>query len=251
MAIYNPQIHRFISLTEASRGLADFIVESCLAEVALKGYFTFVVSGGSTPKLLYEVLGKSPYGEQIPWENTYLFWGDERCVSPEHENSNYRMVKNLLLSEVDIPLENIFRMPGEYDDPQQAARLYEQTIADFFAAKGVDINPGQGFPAFDFLLQGMGADGHTASLFSNDPALNERTQWVTSVAQSPTKPHVPRITLTLPVINHGKQVVFLISGEQKQKLLQEFQVNREQAGKNYPAAMVQPIGELQFYLTTK
>lgn len=251
MAIYNPQIHRFTSLKMASRGLAECIVETCLAEVSLKGYFTLVVSGGSTPKLLYEMLGKYPYGEQIPWENTYIFWGDERCVPPEHEHSNYRMVTNLWHPEVDIPLDNIFRMPGEYDDAQLAARIYEQTIAEFFAAKGITIIPGQGFPEFDFLLQGMGTDGHTASLFPEDPALNERTQWVTSVAQSPTKPHVPRVTLTLPVINHGKKVVFLISGNEKLKLFQEFQVDREQALAKHPVAMVQPIGELHFYLTTE
>lgn len=251
MAVYNPQIHRFASLIDAGRALADFIVKSCIAEIALKGYFTFVLSGGSTPKLLYEMLGKSPYVEQIPWKGTFFFFGDERCVPPEHEHSNYRMVENLLLSEVDIPRENIFRMHGEHDDPQKAANLYEQTIADFFAANGVNISTGQGFPEFDFLLQGMGEDGHTASLFPNDPALNETTAWVTSVAQSPTKPHVPRITLTMPVINHGKRVVFLISGEQKQKLLQEFQTNYDQANKKYPAATVQSIGELCWYLTTE
>lgn len=249
MAVYNPQIHRFESLAEASRALADFIVDSCLAEIDLKGYFTFVLSGGSTPKLLYEMLGKSPYFEQILWHKLYLFWGDERCVSPEDEHSNYRMVDSLLLSGVDIPLENIFRMPGEHDDPQSGAELYEQAIAAFFASKGINITPGQGFPEFDFLLQGLGADGHTASLFPSDPSLDETTRWVTSVARSPTKPNMPRITLTLPTINHGKRIVFLIAGEQKQKLLQEFQANFDQANKKYPAAMVQPNGELRWYVT--
>jgi 6-phosphogluconolactonase len=251
MAAYNPQIHRFVSLTEASRVLADFLVASCVVEISLKGYFTFVVSGGSTPKLFYEMLGKSPYLELLPWKKIYVFWGDERCVPSEHEHSNYRMIEHLLLSAVDIPSENIFPMSDAHDDSQLAASFYEQTIAVFFAAKGVSIVPGKCFPEFDFLLQGMGIDGHTASLFPKDPALLEENKWVTSVAQSPTKPQVPRITLTLPVINHGKRVVFLIAGELKQKLLQEFQSNYNKASKQYPAAMVNPVGELHWYLTTE
>lgn len=249
MAAYHPQVFRFTSLQEASKKLADFIVASCLTEIDSKGYFTFVLSGGSTPKLLYEMLGSSPYKEKLPWPYIYLFWGDERCVPKDHEHSNYRMVETLLLSKIDMPPENIFRMEGEHAEPTIAAAEYEQKIADFFAAKGKggDIIPAVACPEFDFVLLGMGKDGHTASLFPNDPVLIEENKWVASVAQSPTEPYLPRITLTLPVINHGKIVTFIAVGDEKQKLLHEFQTNYDLANKKYPAAKINPTGKLIWF----
>ena len=248
MVAYHPVIHRFPSLTEASKALADYLVTSCLEEIDEKGYFTLVLSGGSTPKLLYEMLGTSPYAERIPWHNVYLFWGDERCVPRNHEYSNFQMVNPLLLSRIDIPAENLMHIDVGHENQQRAAQQYERMIADFFTAKGAALTPGKDFPKFDFLLQGMGSDGHTASLFPDDAALLENRKWVAWVAESPTQPKLPRLTMTLPVFNHGKRVVFLVSGKDKSALLDKFLRHPDTASRKYPAAMINPTGRLLWYI---
>ena len=133
--------------------------------IARSGRFTVALSGGSTPKVLYSLLASPEYRERIDWLHVHLFWGDERCVPPDHPESNYRMVQEALLSKIQIPPENIHRMAGE-KDPQTAAVEYEQELRDFFQTKDAA-------PRFDLILLGLGEDGHTASLFPGTPAPDE------------------------------------------------------------------------------
>jgi len=199
---------------------------------------TFVLAGGSTPKSLYETLASEKYRETIEWSKVHLFWGDERCVSPDHPDSNYRMAKEALIDHIDIPQENVNRIPAE-KEPSEAAREYEETIKRSFG--GVSH-----LPVFDIILLGIGEDGHTASLFPGTVAIDEKERWVTEV-------YVPqldayRITLTLPVINNGRYVIFLVAGEAKADT-----VNKILKGKNslLPACLIKPIAGNLIYMLDK
>jgi 6-phosphogluconolactonase len=174
--------------------------------------FTVALAGGSTPKSLYRLLTTSPFRETIPWQNTHLFFGDERCVPPDAPESNYGMVKAALLAPLGLPEQNIHRMPGERPDPDEAAREYEAQLHSFFGlAEGA-------LPRFDLILLGLGPDGHCASLFPHKPALQERKRLV--VASEPgLEPFVTRLTLTLPVLNHAAQLLFLVAGANKAETL--------------------------------
>jgi 6-phosphogluconolactonase len=180
--------------------------------VSARGRFTAALSGGKTPVALYRLLAKAPYVSQIPWTRVHLFWGDERCVPPDHADSNYRTVRERLLDHVPIPPVNVHRMPGEMDPVEGAAR-YEEQLREFFAPHG------DGFPVFDFILLGLGEDGHTASLFPGTRAIRESARWVLGHYVDAQKGW--RITLTPPVINAARTVVFIVSGAGKAAVLQE------------------------------
>ncbi len=179
------------------------------------GRFTLALSGGSTPKKLYEKFAEAEGTGKLPWDSTHLFWGDERCVPPDHPYSNYRMAREPLIDRVAVPPGNIHRIRGEME-PQEAAATYERDLKAFFfpgseAASGV--------PVFDAILLGMGGDGHTASLFPGSPALHEREHWV--VACHVDKIKSWRVTLTPRVINAARNVIFLVSGRDKARCLKE------------------------------
>ena len=171
---------------------------------------TVALAGGSTPRRLYERLVTCAF----PWSETEMFFGDERCVPPDHPNSNYRMAGEALLSKVPA---NVHRMPGETCD----AEAYEEELRQVFGA---------GLPEFDLVLLGLGEDGHTASLFPGDPALEEKQRWVIRVQ----RPDHARLTLTLPVLSAAKVALFLVLGAAKAEALQ-----RLRAGDDIPAARVQ------------
>ncbi|MFI5144894.1 MAG: 6-phosphogluconolactonase, partial [Ignavibacteria bacterium] len=147
---------------------------------------SFVLSGGSTPRNLYMILGSERFREHINWDKVYIFWGDERCVPPDSEESNYKMAYDSLLSHIEIPQKNIFRIKGELS-PQEAAKEYENRLKEFF--------PNNNLPSFDIILLGLGEDGHTASLFPGSDALKENEKWV--VENYAEKQHKWRITMTL------------------------------------------------------
>lgn len=209
------------------------LIEKSIKE---KDRCTFVLSGGSTPKSLYEMFASEKYREIIEWSKVYLFWGDERCVSPDHPDSNYRMAREALIDHIDIPSDNVFRIPAE-QEPGDAAREYEETIKKI-------VGGSMQFPVFDIILLGIGEDGHTASLFPGTGALKEKQRWVTEV-------YVPRldtyrITLTLPVINSGRNVIFLVAGEAKADVVRKI-INIK--GLHYPAAHVNPVhGKLVYFI---
>jgi len=173
--------------------------------------FTVALSGGSTPKSLYTLLAGGS-GPNIRWENIFFFFGDERCVPPNHPDSNYRMARQAGLFS-KVPNDHVFRVPAEERDADTAARAYEQTLQKAFG-----LQPGK-FPRFDLVLLGLGPDGHTASLFPATAALDEKDRLV--VANWVDKFQAYRITLTLPVLNHAACVMFLVSGADKSNIVHE------------------------------
>ena|ERR1700686_1330514 len=180
------------------------------------GRFTVALSGGSTPKSLYSLLASGSI-PNIPWDKTFLFFGDERFVPPDHPDSNYRMVHETgLFSKVFN--DQVFRVPTEEKDPDIAARDYEQTLQKFFNLKAGE------FPRFDLILLGLGPDGHTASLFPGTAALNEKNRVV--VANWVEKFHSYRITFTLPVLNHAACDMFLVSGKDKADMVRQVLVDK-------------------------
>jgi 6-phosphogluconolactonase len=180
--------------------------------VQKSGRFTVALSGGSTPRSLYQLLASGAF-PNLPWDKTYFFFGDERHVPPDHPDSNYRMADEAMLSKVPIPGANVFRIPAEMKDSDAAASAYEQTLRTFFALK-----PDQ-FPRFDLILLGLGPDGHTASLFPGSSALNENKRLVVANWVEKFKTH--RITFTFPVLNHAACVMFLAGGADKAGILRE------------------------------
>jgi 6-phosphogluconolactonase len=221
---------------ELSRKSAERFIQ--LAEsVEGSGRFTVALSGGSTPKHLYSLLASPGYKERVPWRNVHLFWGDERCVPPDHPESNFRMVKEALLSKIDIPVENIHRMAGERE-PQAAAAEYEKHLQEFF---GLSIGE---LPRFGLILLGIGEDGHTASLFPDSDALNETEHLV--VATNVEKLKSYRLTLTLPVLNNGAEIWFLVTGSSKAAVVKEILENKS----DIPAARIQPVdGKVIWFIT--
>ena len=199
------------------------------------GRFAVALSGGSTPRGLYGQLAAEPYRSQIAWEKVHFFWSDERCVPPEHPDSNYGMAWEALLSRVFLHSSNIHRPAAEDADPARAAEAYEREIRAFF-----EIGP-QEFPRFDLVLLGMGDDGHTASLFPDSPALGESQRIF--VANHVAKLNTNRLTLTFPAINSAAQVAVLVSGKKKAPVLREVL----QGPVRYPIQHVSPSrGRLLF-----
>jgi len=204
--------------------------------VGTGGRFVVTLSGGGTPKSLYSLLANAELRAQIPWAQSHFFWGDERCVRPDHPDNNYRTAFESLLSKVPVPKENIHRIEAELA-PEAAAAKYERTIRDFFQLSGV------GWPRFDLILLGLGDDGHTASLFPGCEALNETARVVVATYVEKLKSY--RITLTLPVLNHAANIFFLVAGEGKAAVLREVL----QRSKNLPAQQIVPVdGRLVWFL---
>lgn len=209
---------------------AEFASQA-LASVKASGRFTVALSGGSTPKSFFSLLAKNDR-DRLPWNKLFFFWGDERHVPPDHPESNYRMAFEALLSKVPVPAGNIFRVPAENPDANRAAEAYDQTLRNFFQT------PAGTFPRFDLILLGMGPDGHTASLFPQTKALQEKSRLV--VANWVEKFKTDRITLTLPVINHAAAVMFVVSGQDKAATLKEI-LEGTQPPDLYPSKLIHPV----------
>lgn len=217
------------------------LVERCLDLVAAKikeaiasqGRCNLVLSGGSTPKALYEALADL----DLPWDKLHIFWGDERYVPPDHPDSNQRMARQAWLDKVDIPEQNIHPIPTTGSDPTADAQKHEREIQEFFG-----VGAGE-FPSFDIILLGMGDDAHTASLFPHTEALQVRDRLVTVGS----KDGEPRITFTIPLINRAKSVIFLVAGENKQAALAQV-FAPEADPMTYPSRSIQPVGELWWLL---
>lgn len=188
----------------AREAAVRFVALACQA-IDSRGRASVALSGGSTPGRLFALLAEDPYRGQIPWEHVHLFWADERCVSPQDATSNYRMAREILISKVPIPPDQVHRMQGELA-PEVAARVYERELQDFFCGPR---------PRLDLVLLGLGEDGHTASLFPGSPLLAEKDRLVAPAAASYQDRPVERITLTLSAINTARQVLFLVGGSAK------------------------------------
>ncbi len=212
------------------RAAAERFVSLYEAGTAAHGRFSVALAGGSTPKGLYSLLAEEMFSRYIDWSQVYFFWGDERCVPPDHTESNYRMVRLALLDQVPVPSGNIHRIHAE-KEPDQAAEAYEHTLRQFFKGRG------DGSMSFDLVLLGMGDDGHTASLFPNTDVLDESEPRVTAT-------HVPqldtwRITLTAPAINAARNIMFLVAGAGKAAVLQEVLEGPRQV-RALPAQLINP-----------
>jgi 6-phosphogluconolactonase len=216
--------------------VADWLLAEAIAK---PGPFAIALSGGSTPRLLYERLAGPPYLERFPWERVHWFWGDERFVPQDDPLSNYRMAWEALLSKAPIPAGNIHPIPTEHLDPKMAAADYERSLMSFYGAEHFD--PAR--PLFDVTLLGIGTDGHTASLFPGSPVLQERDRWVAAVIGE--KPE-PRITLTLPALDSSRHLAFLVTGEDKRQMLARLR----QSDEGLPAACVRPVGTLHIFCDT-
>ncbi len=232
----NPMQAQFEILADAD-ALADRVADWLLAEaLAKQAPFAISLSGGSTPRLLYARLARSPYLEKFPWPLAHWFWGDERFVPHDDTRSNYRMVKEVLLSRAPIPMGNIHAMPTENIGPEQASEDYERALKSFYGADRLDRSR----PLFDATLLGVGVDGHTASLFPGSPVLQERDRWVAAVVGAGSE---PRITLTFPALDSSRHVAFLISGKEKRPILERLRRGDE----SLPAAHVHPTGMLHIF----
>lgn len=222
------EIIRCRDLREIGERAAESFVRLASEKVQSTGRFSVALAGGTTPRALYQQLANS-FSSRAPWEAIHLFWGDERCVPPDHPDSNYRMAYETLISKVPIPSENVHRMPGE-GEPHFSASAYEETLRQFFGTKE--------WPSFDLLLLGVGADGHTASLFPGSSALGEKARWV--AASYIEKLSAYRLTLTLPVLNHAEEVHFLIAGKEKGEIVRALLADGRPEDR-IPAAMVRPV----------
>jgi len=219
--------------TALARYVAEWMTATALTA---KGPFRVSLSGGSTPKALYELLASDEFRGRFPWKQVSLYWGDERFVPRDHPESNYRMVREAMLAKAPVPPENIHPIPTD-GTPEEAAREYERTLQRANAAPTPDPSK----PLFDITLLGLGADGHTASLLPGDPALEERERWVVPVSHG--RPEV-RITLTLPAISSSRHVAFLVAGRSKAAAL----VSVRAGDSRLPAARVRPVGELIWFV---
>jgi len=210
---------------------AERIAKLAEEAVARAGRFTVALAGGATPKGLYALLATEPYRARVPWGQAEIFWGDERWVPPEHPESNYRMAAEALLRHVPIRPGQIHRMRGEDPDPGRAAAEYEALLRETFGvAPGVP-------PRLDLVLLGLGADGHTASLFPGSPALRETERL--AVAVFVERLGARRLTLTLPVLNEAAAILFLVAGGDKASVLRTVLEVPEAAGP-LPARLVCP-----------
>jgi 6-phosphogluconolactonase len=222
---------------ESAEALAHDVAEwLCGLAQASDRVFAVCLSGGSTPRRLYEQLADPAFAARFPWNRTHWFWGDERFVPHNDRDSNYRMAHDAFLSRVPVPSENIHAVQTEGLSPDQAASEYETTLKQFYGAD--TLVPGR--PLFDVTLLGIGDDGHTASLFPGQPTLQETKRWAVAVIGAKAE---ARITLTYPVLDSSHQVAFLVTGKEKRGV-----VTRAQAGdRTLPAAVVRPVGLLHWF----
>jgi 6-phosphogluconolactonase len=223
---------------ELSRKAAEQFVGLARLAIAARDRFAVALSGGSTPKAFYSLLATAEFREQLDWRQIHLFFGDERCVAPDHAESNYRMVAESLLAKIAIPGENVRRMAGELA-PEVAAAAYAAALTDFF-----DLRENQP-PRFDLIFLGLGEDGHTASLFPDSSALHETQALVATTYVEKLKAR--RLTLTLPTINNAAQISFLVAGHSKAAVVTAILTGQNSEA---PAARIKPShGKLAWFIT--
>lgn len=219
---------------------AEFLVEHSERAVRERGLFTFALAGGSTPRETYALLSSDEYSSRIDWAHTHIFFGDERCVPPDDDQSNYRMARESLLDHVPIPPDQIHRMEGEREDLDSAASDYADVLCQILG--GDEKNP----PRMDLMLQGMGPDGHTASVFPDAIELAGGPSLVVTIPKKDDR--LTRMTVTLPVLNAARAVAFLVAGKEKSAMIHRvLELNGGEP--RVPSSFVNPDpGELFFLL---
>ena len=216
-----------------ARHVADWLLATAIGTA---GVFAVALSGGSTPRRLYEQLAGRSYRDRFPWSRTHWFWGDERFVPHDDRLSNYRMAREALLSHAPIPPGNVHPVPTEGVTPEAAASAYERELRSFYGADGLD--PARAL--FDVTFLGLGPDGHTASLFPGTATLAERERWVAAVVGAKSE---PRITLTYPALESSRHVAFLVVGKEKRAILARLRHGDDKL----PAARLHPTGTLRLF----
>ncbi len=225
----------FTDIQTLSQAVANLFIDNAILTIETKGRFSVALAGGSTPQESYELLASEKYSKLINWSQVYIFWGDERCVPPDHIESNYYMAWEAFLKYLPIPTTNIYRMEGERD-PWEAAQRYQDKLMDFFGE----------IPRFDLILLGMGNDGHTASLFPGTKALFDSKVMVT--ANYIEKLSSWRITLTPLAINQASRIAFIVSGENKASTLNKV-IHGKYKPDIYPSQLIKPVhGKLNWYI---
>jgi 6-phosphogluconolactonase len=227
-----PKVCVFQGAAQLANGAAELVVAQAREAISLRGRFDWVLSGGRTPHALYALLGSVAFRHHVDWQRVHFFWGDERCVPPDHPDSNYRMVKETLLDLLDAPAENVHRMRGE-EDPTRAAASYAELL------RTVRADPAN-TPRFDLVLLGMGADGHTASLFPGTAALDDNPHWVLPTYVE--KLASWRLTLTPRVINAAAHVLFMVQGADKAPRVAQVLGNRPRNDENPGSREALPVG---------
>lgn len=220
---------------EVARHAAAWLVDRLNTGTA--GTKAVCLTGGTTPRLFYEILAQQPYAQAMPWARIHWFWCDERWVPASHARSNYRMVRDALLARVSIPQENVHPIPTHAETPPAAAERYEKDLKAFYGAAALD--PAR--PLFDVTFLGIGEDGHTASLFPGSAVLEERTRWVQAVAGPKSD---LRITLTYPAIESSADLAFLVTGAAKRRVVKLVLSGSH----DLPASRVRPVGRLRWFV---
>ena len=216
--------------------LAETAARRLMARVGQStGRYAVALTGGSTPQPLYELLTKQPYRGRLPWDRIHWFWGDDRFVPQNHPDSNFAMARHILLDQVGVPPDHIHPIPTHAGDPDGAGQLYEAELKRFYGKDRLEA----GHPLFDLTLMGVGIDGHTASLFPGAVGLKETQRWVIGVDTAGLAPFVPRVTLTFPTLACAREMLFIISGYEKQSI-----VRRMFSGEDLPASRAYCDGDL-------
>lgn len=218
----------FEDKAQLSKAAAELFVKTAQEAVQQNGRFTVALTGGSSPVQLYELLAQQPYLEQVPWNKTFVFWGDERWVPLTDDRSNARMAMETFLNQVPVPAVQIYPMWEDGKEPEEFANKYERLLKEHFNEQA---------PRFDLILLGMGDDGHTASLFPGTEVLHEESRLVQAYYLEPQSMY--RITLTAPLINQAKAICFLTFGSNKAPALHEV-LEGERNPEKYPAQLIQP-----------
>ena len=221
----NPTV--FENGTELAKAAAELVINLANKAVQERGRFVVSLSGGHTPETLYSLLAQEDYSERMPWDNIFVFWGDERCVAADDAQNNANMARTKLLNHVAIPATNVFPVPVELQ-PEEAAKTYEKTMLALFKTH---------LPRFDLILLGLGENGHTASLFPGTDVLNEKERLVKEVYVAGQKMY--RITMTAPLINNAFNILFLVEGEGKATVLNTI-INGQPEPEKYPAQLIAP-----------
>ena len=221
---------------ELSRALAEWITTEIETRLKNSDRFTWVVTGGNSPKQLYELLSSDPYKNRIDWKKLHIFWGDERAVPFADERNNARMTYQHLLNRVPV-VKNQVHIMNTAVSPEQAAADYQKILQKYFANTG---------PSFDLVLNGMGDDGHTLSLFPQTDVIHEKYAWVKAFYLEPQEMY--RITLTAPIVNRARKIAFLTFGANKAHALKEV-LHGEKNYDLYPSQVIQPeFGELHWWV---
>lgn len=233
IAMSDPNILIFNTVSKLVQAFTDYFVDLVKQK---EGIFNLALSGGSTPKVWFEALAK-PGQKDIPWERIHFYWGDERCVKPDDEQSNYGMTKKYLFDHLPVPPQNIHRIQGE-SEPETAAASYARELAENL--------PVENFPIFDLIILGMGEDGHTASIFPDQIQLWNSPKYCVVAEHPVTKQR--RVSLTGNVINNAHSVAFLVTGKNKAEKVREI-IRKKKSTSRYPAGLVNPTsGKLTWFL---